>query len=225
MSTLRGALNRVTSQASEAPPQMVLPPDTGTPPMPVGDPARLSVAATNAAAEEPTTPPQDGARWSEFQSPGRGFAVSFPGTPQATSAAVAGLNPLVRYSFQANEGDNTVYTVVVLAYRAGKALNPPDPDLCAKMVSAYAKDSQSRVRKKGPATIADHEGFEAITDDAKAKVDHLVDIVPAGDRIYMLISAGPKGHAASDDAAQFRNSFRLTGDWSQSAARPGPLSH
>jgi len=201
---------------------MVLPRDTGTPPMPVGDPARLSVAATNAAAEEPTTPPQDGVRWSEFQSPERGFAVSFPGTPQATSGAVAGLNPLVRYSFQANEGDDTVYTVVVLDYPAGKAPNLPDPDLYAKMVSAYAKDSQSRVRKKGPATIADREGFEAITDDAKAKVDHLVDIVPTGDRIYMLISAGPKGHAASDDAARFRDSLRLTGDRSQSAARLAP---
>ena len=32
---------------------MVLPRDTGTPPMPVGDPARLSAAATNLAAEEP----------------------------------------------------------------------------------------------------------------------------------------------------------------------------
>jgi len=211
-----------SNEASEAPPQMVLPRDTGTPPMPVGDPARLSAAATNLAAEEPTTPPQDGARWSEFQSPGRGFAVSFPSTPQANSAAVAGLNPLVRYSFQANEGDDTVYTVVVLDYRAGKAPNPPEPDLYAKMVSAYAKDSQSRVRKKGPATIADHEGFEAIMDAANAKVDHLVDIVPAGDRIYMLISAGPKGHAASDDAVRFRDSFRLTGDRSQSAARLAP---
>ena len=211
-----------SNEASEAPPQIVVPRDTGTPPIPVGDPARLLAAATSAAAEEPATPPQGEARWSEFQSPERGFAVSFPGTPQATSGAVAGLNPLVRYSFQANEGDDTVYTVVVLDYPAGKAPNSPDPDLYAKMVSAYAKDSQSRVRKKGPATIADREGFEAITDDAKAKVDHLVDIVPTGDRIYMLISAGPKGHAASDDAARFRDSFRLTGDRSQSAARLAP---
>ena len=65
---------------------MVLPRDTGTPPMPVGEPARLLATATNVVAEEPTTPSQDGARWSEFQSPERGFAVSFPATPQATSA-------------------------------------------------------------------------------------------------------------------------------------------
>ena len=194
---------------------MVLPRDTGTPPMSVGNPARLSAVA----AEEPTTPPQDEARWSEFQSPGSGFAVSFPGTPHATSEAVAGLNPLVRYSFQANEGHDTVYTVVVLAYPAGKAPKPYH-NFYVKMVSAYAKDSQSKVRKEGPKTIAGREGFEAITDDDKEKVNHLVDIVPAGDRVYMLISAGPRHHVKSDDAERFRDSFHLTGDQSQSAASP-----
>ncbi|HKA65590.1 MAG TPA: hypothetical protein VKD00_07720, partial [Methyloceanibacter sp.] len=47
-------------------------------------------------------------------------------------------------------------------------------------------------------------------DDGKGKVNHLVSIVPAGDRIFMLVSAGPRGHATSDDAERFRNSFRLT---------------
>jgi len=37
-----------------------------------------------------------------------------------------------------------------------------------------------------------------------------VSIVPAGDRIYMLVSAGPRGHATSDDAERFRNSLHLT---------------
>jgi hypothetical protein len=198
---------------------MVLPRDTGIPPMPVRDPARLLPAATNVTAEEPTTPPQDGTRWSEFQSPERGFVISFPGTPQKTSAPVAGQNPLIRYSFQAGEGDDTVYTLVVLEYPAGKAPNPDD-NFYAKMVSAYAKDSQSKVRKRGPKTIAGRDGFEAITDDDKEKVNHLVDIVPAGDRIYMLISAGPRRHATSDDAERFRDSFHLTGDQSQSAASP-----
>ena len=105
---------------------------------------------------------------------------------------MAGQNPLIRYSFQADEGDDTVYTVVVLEYPAGKAPNPRSEAFYVKMVSAYAKDSQSKVRKRGPATIAGREGFEAITDDGKGKVNHLVDIVPAGDRIYMLISAAPR---------------------------------
>jgi hypothetical protein len=78
------------------------------------------------------------------------------------------------------------------------------------MVSAYAKDSESKVRKRGPATIAGRQGFEAITDDGKGKVNHLLSIVPAGDRIYMLVSAGPRGHATSEDAERFRDSFHIT---------------
>ena len=187
--------------------------------------AAATWAATAAWAEEPKTeakPPQDEVQWAEFQSPERGFVISFPSTPQTASAPVTGQNPLVRYSYQASEGDDTVYTVVVLEYPSGKAPNPPEPDLYVKMVSAYAKDSQSKVRKRDAKTIAGREEFEAITDDGKEKVNHLVDIVPAGDRIYMLISAGPRGHATSDAAARFRDSFRLTGDASQSAASPAP---
>jgi hypothetical protein len=187
--------------------------------------AAILAAATTAWAEEPTTdaiPPQDEVQWSEFQSPERGFAISFPGTPRTASAPVTGQNPLIRYSFEAYEGDDTVYTVVVLEYPSGKAPNPPDPDLYVKMVSSYAKDSQSRVRKRGAKTIAGQEGFEAITDDGKAKAEHLVSILPASDRIYMLVSTGPRGHATSDAAERFRDSFRLTGDPSQSATSPAP---
>jgi len=99
---------------------------------------------------------------------------------------------------------------VVLEYPAGKAPNPAGDSLYVKMVSAYAKDSESKVRKRGPKTIAGRDGFEAITDDGKGKVNHLVSIVPAGDRIYMLVSAGPRGHATSEDAERFRSSFRVT---------------
>ena len=187
--------------------------------------AALLAAATTAWAEEPktgATPPQDEAQWSEFQSPERGFAISFPGTPQIASAPVAGRNPLRRYSFKAYEGDDTVYTVVVLEYPSGKGPHPPEPDLYVQMVSSYAKDSQSRVRKRGDKTIAGQEGFEAIMDDGKAKAEHLVSIVPVGDRIYMLISAGPRGHATSDEAERFRDSFRIMGDEPQPAASPAP---
>jgi hypothetical protein len=184
--------------------------------------AATSVVAQEQRAEAPAQ--QEGPQWPEFQSPERGFAVSFPSTPQTTSVAVAGQNPLVRYSFEAYEGDDTVYRVVVLEYPAGKAPNPPSEALYVKMVSAYAKDSESKVRKRGPVTIAGREGFEAITDDGKGKVNHLVSIVPAGDRIYMLISAGPRGHATSDDAERFRDSFRVTDGQSQSEASPATHS-
>ena len=172
-----------------------------------------AITPASVFAQETKTEPQAGQEaqaWPQFKSPERGFEIAFPSTPKATSAAVAGQNPLIRYSFEAYQGDDTVYRLVVLEYPAGKAPNPPEEALYVKMVSAYAKDSESKVRKRGPATIAGRQGFEAITDDGKGKVNHLVSIVPAGDRIYMLVSAGPRGHATSDDAERFRNSLHLT---------------
>jgi predicted Zn-dependent protease len=50
---------------------------------------------------------------------------------------------------------------------------------------------------------------------------HLIDVVPGGnDRIYMLVTAGPKGHVASDDAQRFRDSFKLVGDQPATATAP-----
>lgn len=191
--------------------------------------AACAVMAADAFAQEAkteTSAEQEASQWPAFRSAERGFEIAFPATPKATSTPVAGQNPLVRYSFEAYEGDDTVYRLVVLEYPAGKAPNPPAESLYVKMVSAYAKDSGSKVRKRGPRTIAGRDGFEAITDDGKGKVNHLVTIVPAGNRIYMLVSAGPRGHATSDDAEHFRESFRITGEEQQTTgsttATPSP---
>jgi hypothetical protein len=176
--------------------------------------AACAITATGAVAQDVKTDSpaeQEAPQWPAFRSAERGFEIAFPAIPKATSVAVAGQNPLIRYNFEAYEGDDTVYRLVVLEYPPGKAPNPLAESLYVKMVSAYAKDSESKVRKRGPKTIAGRDGFEAITDDGKGKVNHLVSIVPAGDRIYMLVSAGPRGHATSDDAERFRDSFRVTG--------------
>ena len=146
--------------------------------------------------------------WTEFKSPERGFAVSFPGTPRTTSSPVEGQNPLLQFDFQVSVGEDTVYSVVVFEYPAGKGPSP-DTDAFLKLVNAYSKGSESRLRKRGPATIDGRSGFEAIADDNKSKLSHLIDVVPAGDRVYMLVTAGPKSHATSDDAERFRDSFRV----------------
>jgi len=188
-----------------------------------------AVSPGTAEDQSPTAPAQaSGPQWTEFQSPEHGFAIEFPGAPKTTSTPVAGQNPLLQYDFQASIGDDTVYSVVVFEYPAGKAPSPITDDFYVKLVNAYAKGSDSRLRKRGEATIAGHAGFEAISDSdtGKGRLNHLVDIVPSGDRIYMLVSAGPKGHATDDDAEHFRDSFRLLGEQpepqpeSQSAANP-----
>jgi len=185
----------------------------------------LAVLVAPALAEDQPDEPatSDEPQWTEFKSPERGFAVSFPGTPKTTSTPVEGQNPLLQYDFQVSVGENTVYSVVVFEYPAGKGPSP-DNDTYVKLVNAYAKGSDSRVRKRGAATIAGHQGFEAISDDRKAKLSHLIDVIPDGDRIYMMVTAGGRNHATGDDAERFRDSFRLledeTSSASQSAANP-----
>jgi hypothetical protein len=191
----------------------------------------LATAASVATAEDrptATTPAApDAAQWAEFQSPERGFAVSFPGQPKVTTAPVEGQNPLLQYDFQVSVGADTVYSVVVFEYPDGKAPSRLDNDYYVRLVNAYAKGSESRLRKRGPVTLAGRSGFEAIADDGKGKLNHLVDIVPAENRVYMLATAGPRNHATGDDAERFRDSFRLLGNeaqpQSQSAATaPAP---
>jgi len=176
------------------------------------------------AEDQPATQSAgEGPQWTEFQSPERGFAVTFPGAPKITTSPVEGQNPLLQYDFQVSLGEDTVYSVVVFEYPPGKGPSP-DNDTYVKLVNAYAKGSESRVRKRGTATIAGYPGFEAISDDKTGKLSHLIAVVPSGDRIYMLVTAGPKSHATGGDATRFRDSFRLLGGGepspAQSAATP-----
>ncbi|MGZ5863493.1 MAG: hypothetical protein ACXWKB_09480 [Methyloceanibacter sp.] len=182
--------------------------------------AMLMAAGGNGLAEDQPAPTPPETQWTLFQSPERGFAIEFPGTPQVTTTPIEGQNPLIQYDFQVGVGSDEAYQVVVLEYPEGKAPNPPDNEYYLKVASAYAKGSQARLRKKGAATIAEHAGYEAIVDDGKGKLNHLLDIVPVGDRVYLLISAGPKNHATGDDAEHFRDSFRVLGGEPQSASNP-----
>ena len=149
-------------------------------------------------------------QWSEFTSDKQGCAVSFPGAPKVTTAPVEGQNPLLKHDFQVSLGEDTVYTVVVFEYPQGK-VPKADTDYYVKLINAYAKGSETRLRRRGPATVDGRAGFEGIADDGKNKLTHLVTVVPAGDRIYMLASASPRAKGIPEDAERFRDSFRLLG--------------
>ncbi|MGH6867219.1 MAG: hypothetical protein ACREDO_13900 [Methyloceanibacter sp.] len=175
----------------------------------------IVAAAFPGAAEtkkgEPAEPPQE---WTEFHYAERGFVISFPGTttqPKAVSTPVSGQNPLLQHEYQVNVEDDTVYSVVVFEYPEGKAPRPPGVDYYGKVVNAYAKGSATNVRKKGAKTIDRRPGYEAKAEDGRGKLNHLIEVVGNGDRVYMLVTAGPKGHADSDAAERFSESFRLLG--------------
>lgn len=157
---------------------------------------------------------QDEPAWREFHFPERGFVASFPGTvekPKPESTPVAGQNPLLQHDYKVKIGKDTVYWVVVFEYPEGRAPNPPKPDYFEKVVSAYAKGSNTRVKSKRSKTIDRRQGYEARAEDGRGKLNHLITLVANGDRVYMIVSAGPKRHAKSEDAERFRNGFRLLG--------------
>ena len=151
--------------------------------------------------------------WKEFHFTERGFVASFPVAekPKASSTPVAGQNPLLQHNYQANVARDTVYSVVVFEYPEGRAPNPPRPDYFVKVVEAYAKGSDTKVRKKTSRAFDGRPGYEAVAEDGRGKRNHLISLVANGDRIYMIVSAGPKGHSRSEDAERFRDSFRLLG--------------
>jgi len=173
----------------------------------------LAMPAFAEDAADTEAPPQE-PQWSEFHFADRGFVASFPGAtekPKAVSTPVSGQNPLLQHNYQVTADKDTVYSVVVFEYPEGRAPNPPKPDYFAKVVAAYAKGSNTSVRSKDSKTIHERPGYEAIAEDGRGQRNHLITLVANGDRIYMLISAGPKGHATSEDAERFRDSFRLLG--------------
>lgn len=169
-----------------------------------------ALAEEASGVQEPPAEPQ----WREFHFPERGFVASFPGTaekPKPESTPISGQNPLLQHDYQVKAGKETVYSVVVFEYPEGRAPRPPKPDYFAKVVEAYAKGSDTQVRTKTPELIDQRPGYEAIAEDGRGKANHLITLVANGDRVYMIISAGPKGHANSEDAKRFRDDFRLLG--------------
>lgn len=164
------------------------------------------------ASEAQEAPPEP--QWQEFHFPERGFVASFPGItekPKPASTPVSGQNPLLQHDYQVKAGKETVYSVVVFEYPEGRAPSPPKPDYFAKVVDAYAKGSDTQVRTKTPKLIDQRPGYEAVAEDGRGKANHLITLVANGDRVYMIISAGPKGHAKGEEAKRFRGSFRLLG--------------
>ena len=179
--------------------------------------ARAQDAAEQDAAKADTETEDQAANnpaWREFHYPERGFVISFPGVaerPKADSTPVAGQNPLLQHEYKVEAGKDTVYSVVVFEYPEGRAPNPPTQDYFEKVVTAYAKGSDTDLKRKTPLKIDERPAYEAKAEDSKGKLNHLITMIANGDRVYMLISAGPAKHATSEDALRFRDSFRLLG--------------
>jgi hypothetical protein len=134
-------------------------------------------------------------QWVELSSPQYGFAALFPIAPKESEVSAN------QHNFLADLGDRA-YIISVLD-------NVASSQDWTKLVEAYARGSNSKVRSQNPATVVGHAGVEAITDGDSDNLTSLVDLALVGNRLYQIVSVGPKGHETSADAFRFRDSFRL----------------
>ncbi len=151
-------------------------------------------------------------QWSPFSSPEHGFKADFPIAPKLTTSGTPGKDKMVQYEFQVAIGSENAYEVAVLEFGAGYTAPSASEEIYGKLVEGYANGSNSTLRTKYPRIIAGEPGIEAISDDEKNNMHHLIDIVIAQGKVYIVVSAGPKGHETSPEAIRFRNSFSLIGE-------------
>jgi hypothetical protein len=150
-------------------------------------------------------------QWNLFRSSDHGFSIEFPGAPTLTSSGTPGKDKMVQYEFQVAADEDHAFEVAVLEFGAGYDAPAPTPDNYDKLIQGYAKGSSSIIRTQHPKTIAGLPGIEAISDDDKNEMHHLVDLIIANGRVYIVVSAGRNGQETGANADRFRDSFALIG--------------
>ena len=84
-----------------------------------------------------------------------------------------------------------------------KGTGPKNPDqkYFQNLMKNYTEGSNTTLRTSKAATIAGKPGIDGISDAGNSA--HQVQIMAAGDRVYMVIYVGPKGQENSADATRF----------------------
>ena len=150
-------------------------------------------------------------QWSPFSSLEHGFQADFPAAPTLTTSGTPGKDKMVQYEFQTAVGTDYAYEVAVLEFGPGYTAPSATEEIYGKLVEGYVNGSNSTLRTQHLRAIAGQPGIEAISDDDKNDMHHLIDIVIANGRVYIVVSAGPKGHETGPAAIRFRNSFSFIG--------------
>jgi hypothetical protein len=144
-------------------------------------------------------------QWREFRFAADGFVVSLPQEPTVTSRRIKDTKA-TQSMFLIEKGE-LAYLVSVIHMEKGTGPKNPDQKYFQNLIKNYAEGSTTTVRTSKLATIAGKPGIDGISDTANSA--HQVQILVAGDRVYMVIYVGPKGQENSADAVRFRNSFKL----------------
>ena len=144
-------------------------------------------------------------QWREFRSDSDGFVVSLPRTPEITSRKI-GTSNATQTNFLIENGPVT-YLVSVIQLEPGKGPKNPDRAYFQNLMKNYTEGSTTTLRTSKLATIAGKPGIDGISDAGNSA--HQVQVLAAGDRIYMVVYVGAKGQENSADPVRFRGSFKL----------------
>jgi hypothetical protein len=148
-------------------------------------------------------------KWQKVHAPADGFEAMFPGNATFASQDVKG-NGGVQHTWVFNPNDAESYQIGAITYPAGSLPAKPDQAFYAKLTKAYAGGAECKVSDEGSVTIEGHPGYEAVCDNSSGKdTHHLLDILVIGQRLYMIVSAGPGKHPTGAAAQRFANSFKL----------------
>jgi hypothetical protein len=151
-----------------------------------------------------TAAAQPHSEWQVVRSEVDGFSIEFPGTPKISTAPLA--NGGTQKNFAIEAAQETYLVSVIQLAKGSIPANPGEPyfDILLK---AYVDGSKTTLRSSRMITLAGQAGKEGIA-DAESAV-HLVDITVLGDRIYLVVFAGPKGQESGARATHLRDSLKL----------------
>jgi hypothetical protein len=145
-------------------------------------------------------------KWDDFHSAETGFTASFPGVPEAN---ITRQSAATLYSYEVDRDERSTFAMKVIEFSPEVVPPKPDDDYYTQMINAYTMHG-SKVLKRSSVTIGGHSGAEAVID--VVEVGHataLLDIIAFGDRVYLILSVGPKGLGPSSDSMRFRDSVHF----------------
>jgi hypothetical protein len=145
-------------------------------------------------------------QWRDFRTDADGFSIALPQEPKVTSRRIKD-SKATQSMFLIEKGEQT-YLVSVVHMEKGTGPKNPNQKYFQNLMKNYTQGSGTTLRTSKPAVVAGKPGIDGTSDVGNSA--HQVQVMAAGDRVYMVIYVGPKGQENSADATRFRNSFKLT---------------
>jgi hypothetical protein len=95
----------------------------------------------------------------------------------------------------------------VIAFPKGGGPKAPDAAYFQARLKDYESGSGTKLRSTRMITLAGKPAIEGISDAEAAS--HIVNVLASGDRLIMVVYAGPKGQENGADSKRFRESLKL----------------